>query len=239
MAGPKVAVVLPYRHDTDQRGMVMRWTVRWWRANLPDWALTVGGLASDEPWSKGRAVEHLVTHFVADADVLVVADADVVPEKLALAAAVSSAAQGLPAMPHGDVWRLTEAQTVATLASDVVDPRCFHPDTLEEPPYPGVTGGGCVAVRRDAYDLCPLDPRFVGWGGEDHAWGWALRATFGKVARHDGSPLWHLWHPPQARPSRQSGGPESQRLRARYHRARRRPPAMRQLLAEARAHYGG
>jgi len=75
-----------------------------------------------------------------------------------------------------------------------------------------------MALRRDLYEQVPIDPRFVGWGQEDQAWHLALRRIAGMGVRGRAD-LWHLWHPPQPRLSRQTGSETSAELLHRYQRA--------------------
>lgn len=79
-----------------------------------------------------------------------------------------------------------------------------------------------------------MDPRFAGWGQEDHSWGLALFSVAGHPFRGK-SHLWHLWHPPQERFSRRYGSQEGRALWLRYSAASRLgPDAMRDLLQEAK-----
>ena len=81
-------------------------------------------------------------------------------------------------------------------------------------PYPGMVGGGIMVIRRDVYEQCPLDPRFLGWGQEDASWGAALTRLHG-LQRGTGD-LWHLWHEPEPRMSFTRGNPASVALAMRY-----------------------
>lgn len=116
--------------------------------------------------------------------------------------------------------------------SSSYDEHAFGASDLIEPAYLGVEGGGIVVLRRETYAECPLDPRFVGWGGEDESWGFALRALYGPPVRVR-KPVIHLWHPPANRMTRGYGSLASRELRKRYARARASPALMRALLAEA------
>ncbi len=105
----------------------------------------------------------------ATGDVLVVADADVWCEGLQEALDRSP---GHPVtIPHGKVLRLSERGSVAFRDGE------RHPDIAEE--HRGMPGGGIVILRRDVWERVPLDPRFVGWGGEDRSWATALEAVTG------------------------------------------------------------
>lgn len=223
-------MIIPWGGDDPDRRRAFDWCAARWRARYPDWQVMVGVdpyRQPHDPWVKARAV-HAAVHDTK-APVLVVADADVACDGTHLA--VLAVDQGAPwAVPHKLVWRLTEPQTRMVFAG--LPPERFGPDELEEHPYPGIAGGGIVVIPRAAWDQAPLDPRFEGWGGEDNAWGWALTTLVGAPWR-GGWRLWHLWHPPQARLSRQTGSRASSDLRRRYRAARRNPARMSQLAAEA------
>lgn len=186
------------------------------------WPVCLGLAGAGGPWIKAEGVANALTETAAD--VLVVADADAFTD--ATDEAVAAVEAGAPwAVPHISVRRLTEAATADVLAGAA--PTFDH--ELEEPPYRAHLGGGIVVLRRDVYEACPLDLRFVGWGREDDAWGEALRCLYGRPKQGLGT-LWHLWHPPQHRPDRKHGSEESEALYQRYLAARHQPAAMRALL---------
>lgn len=171
-------------------------------------------------WCKGWAVWPVVAS--TDADVIVVADADCWCDQLA-DAIIHVADHGGWAIPHRQVHRLTAAGTIEWIDTGASE--------LEEPPYDGVKGGGIVVITRDLYLRVPIDVRFKGWGCEDHSWGYALAWIHGQPWRGS-APLWHLYHPPQERPDRLSGNPESEWLRQRYRHATGSPERMAELVAE-------
>jgi hypothetical protein len=159
------------------------------------------------------------------ADVLVIADADSFVSPESLTAAIGQAEAVGWGLAHSTIRRLTRESTEAVLAGG-------KPGKLEKPAYQGVAGGGIVAVTREVYNQVPLDPRFAGWGGEDHAWGLALTVIVGPTRRRSVSPLWHLWHPPQ--PSKKNPTTATRDLVGRYKAARRDPAAMAAIVQEVR-----
>lgn len=212
-----VAVVVPFASDDPQRRRVWEVVRLMW-----PWPIVEG--ACDGPWSKAKAVADALTR--TDADVLVIADADVWCAEVENA--VDAVEFGAPwAVPHHFVRRLDQATTEAVLSYQSVTQR------LTQPRYVGVEGGGITVIRRDVYEDCPLDPRFVGWGQEDEAWGLALRCLYGPPVRFRGD-LTHFWHEPQPRLNRRTGSRESHALWDRYRRAGVNPKAMRALIAEHR-----
>lgn len=192
------------------------------RARLPYPHRTAPG--DTGPWVKAAAVRDAAR--LSPAQTLVVSDADTWSE--GIEAAVDAVQGGAPwAMPHRGVYRLTEAGTAAYLRGAPLEGL-----PLEQPPYLGTEGGGCVVLSADLLREVPLDPRFEGWGGEDESWGFALRGIAGPPVRIK-TPLAHLWHPPQERQTRRWGSVRSRKLALRYRRARKDPDALRALLKEA------
>lgn len=221
-----VSVLVPYRADNGPRDRAWAYVRARWKHTYPGWQV-VEGNCPDGPWVKALAVADALTR--ADGDILVIADADVVVERVD--AAVVAVQQGSPwAIPHRGVYRLTPAATDAVLAGGPLPSLMgrLGPDVVQRS-YTGITGGGMVVLPRALYRRVPLDPRFAGWGGEDLSWGTALQVTSGPPWRGAG-PLWHLWHPPQPRASA-VGSPEAQALHGRY-RAAATPSRMWALLAE-------
>jgi len=136
----------------------------------PDWTV-IEAHAPDGPWVKASAVASAVR--ATNADVLVIADADVWADGITDAVGLVTARIVDWAVPHFYVHRLTQDATTSLLAGT--------PTTgpLDEEPYRGVDGGGIVVLTRELLARAPLDPRFTGWGQEDEAWGYALTCLAG------------------------------------------------------------
>lgn len=197
---------------------------QWWAER--DYATIVSHHGSPAHWSKGRALREGVA--LTDADTFILADADCIPTLIGLTDALEAVeGNALWAMPHTNVYRLTEVTTQATILSD---DDCAFETTV--PPYRGVAGGGITILTRDAWEtVAGVDPRFIGWGAEDHAFGWALETLCGQGYRSP-EPLYHLWHPVQG--PKLPVSPLSQRLLGRYRQAKGRPERMSKLVEESR-----
>jgi len=213
-----VAVVVPFAGDDPHRRRALDWVLGRYESEHPDWHVVVG-TGSPGRWCKAEAVQAGIDQ--TDAELLVIADADV--WCVGLTAAVENCKTW--AVPHLMVHRLDEPSTDELIATG--QPGAGR----DERPYRGHLAGGIVVIRRDVWNACPLDPRFVGWGQEDDSWACALSALYGAPWRGS-SDLWHLWHPPQVRQSRTTGSSEGAALYRRYRLARRRPALMRALLVE-------
>ncbi|MCI3240290.1 hypothetical protein [Streptomyces spinosisporus] len=217
-----VAILVPWRPDGGPRQAVWEWSHRQWANWHPDCEI-VTGACPDGPWSKGAAVADALAQ--TDADVLVVADADVwCPTVLyAIEEVVSGRARW--AMPHQNVRRLTEEATRSVLGGASLSGQ----PTAEI--HRGMPGGGIVVLDRQVLEGVPMDPQFQGWGQEDQAWALALETLAGPMWRGD-SDLFHLWHPPAPRRSRSVGSAESLARYRRYQAASGQQAQMRALVAE-------
>jgi hypothetical protein len=216
-----VAVVIPWRAGCPHRQQALEWVLDRYQTQHPDWQIELADTCG--PWCKGATVRAGVENV--DAEVIVVADADVWCE--GLTAAIDAVRAGAAwAIPHKLVHRLDVAATAAFYETGTPGPgRTQHP-------YSGHAGGGLVVLRRDTYLRIPIDPRFVGWGQEDDSWAMALQRITGRPWRGTAD-LIHLWHPPQPRLSRRWGSQDGRDLYERYRRIRT-AEAMERLLAEIR-----
>lgn len=214
---------MPWRGGCSYRERAWRWVRA--RYEAQGWQVVEAPAPEEVPWSKGAAVGRAVE--ASTAEIVAIADADV--WTTGFERAVYAVVCGLSgwSVPHGDVYRLTEAGTDALLVGDD-----WEPLPLERR-YEGIWGGGLVVLRRDIYLNAPIDPRFLEWGNEDMAWGRTLHCLAGDGWRGK-APLLHLWHPPAPRIARDRGSKESWNLFLRYHKAKSDPAAMRSLLEEAR-----
>ena len=216
-----VTVVVPWRGGCVWREQAWEFVAGWWARHHPGWQVITTGEGGDPdgPWCKAAAVTAALPR--ADGEVLIVADADVVCAGMTEAVAEVASGRYPWAVPHYAVYRLTPQATEDVCAGDTFPdvrlPRSLLRGKVSEV-HRGVAGGGLVVLPRKAWDRCPLDARFTGWGQEDLAWGWALTRILGSPWRGP-YPLLHLWHPPQQRATRTQGSTESMRLWERYRRA--------------------
>lgn len=215
-----VAVVVPWRGGCAYREAAWQWVRNRYETEGYE---VIEGRCPDGPWVKAFAIQDAIDR--TDADILVISDADVWCDQLP--EAIDRTSTRPVVIPHGQVHRLTEHESARFMAGG------DRPYLTAEPPRRGMAGGGIVILRRDVWDLCPMDPRFQGWGQEDYSLATALTTMTGKIARYS-HPLIHLWHPPQSRLTRATGSVENRALEARYLAASRDRRSMEALLDEAR-----
>jgi hypothetical protein len=121
-------------------------------------------------------------------EVVVVCDADTIPEAQSLKNAITRAYDGRLHYPFAVVNYLTEAGTALVLAGESPDP------TRIEFSIPSAQGGVMV-MRASAWRAAGGMPEdFIGWGYEDNAWYAAVAKAIGPPIHHAGV-AWHLWHP--------------------------------------------
>lgn len=218
-----VSLVVPFDPDASIRARNWAWAKARWAETVPGVEI-VEGRHDSQHWCKGEAVADAASR--AHGETLIVADADVFIDPQAITEALAAVSDTCWVVPHTRVCRLSDEATAQFLADPTIDPMTL-PVEPGRRPYTGLAGGGIAVLTRDAYDSCPMDPRFEGWGEEDFSWGWALDTLVGPHQRLSYD-LWHLWHPRQ--PNHRHPSTASKALSERYREARGAPRLMRALV---------
>jgi hypothetical protein len=219
-----VAVVIPYRGTTPERERAYATVSRALHDMLPD-AVFLAVDSGHEPFNRA-GTRNLGVRLAADAgcDVVVLCDADTIPEKQPLLAAIEAAKDGRLHTPYHRFLGLSEKGTSDYLAGVPVSACEVELD------YAWSVGGVFVSTPGAWEKLGGMDERFTAWGGEDVALVRAADTLLGQSVRHRGV-IVHLWHPPAQR----TGTPANDSvwdLAARYAEADRDVEAMRALIAE-------
>lgn len=231
-----VDLLVPFRFGDDpRRDRAFGFVRRWYLERHPNFKITVGTCHPSEPWSKGLAVRRALAR--SRRPVLVVADADVLARPDLLNECVERVEDGAAhwAQPHAQVFRLSRVATENLYAAPVLpNVRVLAPRLLERRAHVAPAGGGIVVATRAAWEAVGgIDPRFVGWGGEDISLARALETLVGP-SRRVGGVLWHLYHEPAPRRAQSRASEESERLASRYLDAVGDIAAMRSLVDEHR-----
>lgn len=198
-----VLVLVPYRprqrggSDVRARNADVVWS--WWHRRYGLQPI-VGDDPNPDTFNRGRALNAAALRAQPrPGDVLVLADADLVPTGSAIDAAVGAVALGHRGMvvPFAEVRYLSEAESVAVHDHGGV--------MRDDPDLDGVwdrrSTGGINVVSADLFDAVGgFDPRFEGWGFEDAAFDIACAAIGAPTSWID-APVWHLWHPPARDPN--------------------------------------
>lgn len=220
-----VAVVVPWRDTHPDRARAHTVVREHLRTMLPD-AVHMDVDDGAERFNRAASRNHGVRLAAeAGADVVVVCDADTIPERGALVHAVADAfASGLLVMPYERFLGLSERGTGEYLGGR-------PPGDCEVELDYRYSVGGIFVIRPDAWwSAGGMDERFTAWGAEDMAYRRAADTLLGRTVTHPGT-IVHLWHPPSPR----TGTPENDAVWAladRYAAAEGDPVAMRALIAE-------
>lgn len=211
-----VCVVIPWRvrtcahREAAWERVRSEWEGRWSFHPIDD-----GG----EPFSRAASINLAVSTL--DADVYVIADADMLVNAAQVQAAVDAAAAQPGIVVAFDRYAyLTENGTRTILDGYAGSWEPFIQFTYLQ------SIGGVFATSRETWDLTGgFDPRFRGWGMEDAAFEIASRTLAGPTRKIQGTG-WHLFHPLEpVRPA------ENVDLLHQYEAADRKQGALRALLA--------
>ncbi|MFI6510116.1 galactosyltransferase-related protein [Streptosporangium sp. NPDC050855] len=220
----RVAVVIPWRGGQPDRERHHETVRAHLRTLLPD-AWHIDADSGHTPFSRAGSRNHGV-RLAQDvgADVVVLCDADTLPEREPLLAAVESAHDGLLHLPYTHFRGLSPQGTDAYLAGT---PAYLCATELET----DWSTGGILVIQPSAWwQAGGMDERFQGWGAEDTAARVACDALLGPTAKHEGT-IFHLWHPSEIDPSSLLYQ-ANMALMGRYVEAEGDPEAVRPLVAE-------
>lgn len=141
-----------------------------------------------EPFSRAGS-RNLAVRCAADADVVILHDADMILPPAAYHEMAERATTGRLVVGFNRYRPLSKSATVDAYRG--ADPFTLEPiDELVD-----FSVGGVIAVTPDAWWAAGgMDERFIGWGCEDFAFANAAATALGPLERIDG-PAVHLWHP--------------------------------------------
>jgi len=173
-----VTVVIPWRPQPS-RVPAFETVVAWWRDALPE-AEIVPVDTDDEVFNLARC-RNVGVARADDGEVVVVADADTLPQLEPLLAAVDAArTSGRVHLPYTE-YRWLGPDGSAQFAAGTPLERCDHELVR------GACSGVYVTTRATWLSHGGQDERFRGWGFEDAAWYLAHETLLGEPpVRHDG-----------------------------------------------------
>lgn len=219
-----VAVVIPWRPGTSERNAHHEYVRAHLRQLLPD-AIHLDVDSGHTPFSRaGSRNEGVRLAQIAGADVVVICDADTLPESEPLHAAIETATDGRLHLPYTWYRGLSQRGTIDYLAGTAA---AGCPVDLE---HEWATGGVLVIQPASWWAMGGMDERMIGWGFEDAAARICADALLGPTIRHNGT-ITHLWHPSEVG----HGSPQhvaNGQLCQRYVDATGNADAVRALLAE-------
>jgi hypothetical protein len=219
-----VTVIVPWR-PAPSRVPAFEFVVDWYARLLPEFRVQTIDTDDDVFVLAACRNRGIAAH---DPDeVVVVCDADTLPQPEPLRAAVAAArTSGLVHLPYTE-YRWLGREGDAQIRAGVAPEDCDHELVI------GACSGVYVTTPRTWERHGGQDERFRGWGFEDAAWNLAHQALLGAPpVRHEGH-VYALHHAAEVRAGARYEANAA--LMERYREAEGDPVAMAQLVAGARA----
>jgi len=208
-----VSILVPFRPErrNDVRIKHWRWIRQRWEHVLPGVEI-VEGTTDSVPFSKSQAIND--AYRKSSGDILITADADTWIEREHILHALDQAS----AIPHAVVpwtncYRMTRTDSTEICNSDPAGPFPVTQEMVsriddDAPPSPASLAMVVVIQRRAFEAVGGMDPRFLGWGGEDTSFGLACWTLLGPTILLLGN-AWSLYH---ARPKKHNTTRGEQRI---------------------------
>lgn len=225
----RVSVLIPYQSDGNgPRDTAFEWVLGFYARMMPEVEVCVGEIAdARELFSRSRAINR--AYHQATKDIIVIADSDIVYDPNLLRESITYVNSGQWVIPFSRILRLSKETSHLLLQQEKIWPLTVKIETAAEQATAFV--GGFNVLGREAYETVGgYDERFVGWGGEDEAFAYALDTLVGHHIRLEGEMV-HFWHPfvgPDGNPNYDS----NYALYLRYLKARGNQEEMRLLIQE-------
>ncbi|MFE0819164.1 galactosyltransferase-related protein [Streptomyces sp. NPDC058847] len=216
-----VTVAVPFRGGQLDREIHADYIRAQLKAMLPE----ARHITADAPGADfSRAAARNAAVREAGTGVVVLCDADTLPEEQPLRDAVTAAANtGRLHLPYTLYRALGPDSTLAVYARSL-DPHQVQASETSMRPI-----GGIWVITADAWwQAGGMDEAFQGWGFEDDAFWAAAGCLLGEPVRHTGM-ITHLYHQPAATGPRSEGYRRNRDRFMAYNRARRHPASMRKL----------
>ncbi len=213
-------MIIPWRPQPS-RLPAFEAVVDWYRTTIPGVDLMT--VDSDEEIFNLSRCRNLGIGAIDDAtQVVVINDADTIPERGPLFEAIEAAAtSGLVHLPYTD-YRWLGGTGTAQYASGTPLAHC------EFELVRGACSGVYVTTPASWWSHGGQDERFRGWGFEDAAWHLAHETLLGEAPRRHNGTVFALHHEPERREGPQYDANAG--LMQRYRDAATDPSAMRQLV---------
>lgn len=220
----RVACVIPWRGGQPDRERHHETVRAHLRTLLPD-AWHIDADSGHQPFSRaGSRNQGVRLAQDVGADVVVLCDADTLPESEPLQASIDSAHDGLLHLPYTVFKGFTPNGTRLYLGGT-------PPEACEVELESTWSTGGVMVIEPSAWwRMGGMDERFQSWGMEDTAARVACDAILGPTVRHEGT-IYHLWHPSEIDPTSESYQANLAHMQ-RYVAAEGDPEAVREIVSE-------
>jgi len=231
VSNQQFSIVIAYKEDSMQRQMIFDWMIHRYKTLFPAAEIIIGNdTTGEQDFCKSNAINNAV--YKSNYDTLLITDIDLILDTEAIIKGIKQAHLYAFIIPYGYWWRLSQETTNNILNSSAVEFSLsdYTPDG-NKCKVDICRGTGIHILTKHNYYLSGgYDERFVGWGGEDNAFGCALKTLCKgapKILKQYNS--YHLWHPSQSTKGKKMRK-ENVRLWRAYQSAMRNKDMMQDLI---------
>ncbi|GGM28165.1 hypothetical protein GCM10011351_12590 [Paraliobacillus quinghaiensis] len=188
----KISIILPYQSDNGPRDKAFSWVKKFYEATMPEAELIISSQKNGT-----INVSHAFNNAAETAagDIFVLADADIIYNPAILDEAIKLLEKYPCVIPFRGVVDLSQDKTNKLLETEPNWPLNTTIDDYSIDNKYGSFGGKLKVMSRETYKAAGgFDERFVGWGGEDDAFIYALKTLCGPFKKLENQVI-HLWHP--------------------------------------------
>ncbi len=221
------SIIMAYKEDSEYRKEIFDWQTKRYERLFPDAEIVIGeDDTGNEHFCKARAINNAVRDSQYDG--LFIVDIDLAIEKSAIQKGLRLVKNYCYIIPYGQWWKLSKEHSREILNNEVK----FYtsPDGRLCDVHPRRGTGIHILTKKNFYAAGGYDERFIGWGGEDNAFGIAVRTASKQ------EPLilkeysaYHLWHPSQ--PMKKGMNQKNIDLWRQYQKVDGKPEQLKQLIS--------
>lgn len=221
-------MLIPFKPDNGIRDRTFKWVKGFYKKMMPEVELCVGETFS-APFNRAEAINLAARQ--ATRDIFVITDSDIILDPNVIKKAILMLNKHVWIIPYSKCLDLSESGTYRLLNKFPQWPLpgdIDYDNRFKNRKYKPI-GGIIVVSRKNFNRVKGFDERFVGWGGEDDAFGYAMDTLCGPYKRIDDHPIYHLWHP-KVGPEGNSNFENNKELLSRYRQRNGNPEEMEELL---------
>lgn len=185
-----VSVLIPFRSDHGPREKAFQWVLKFYEKVIPNAQICIGD-CDTHLFSKSKAVNNAAKK--ATRDIFIIADADMIYNPKLITRSILLLKNNAWVIPYTRVIDISQKSTESLLATEPVWPITMKIESTKR--RTRTFGGVNVVSRRNFEKIGGWDERFIGWGGADDAFCFAMDTMCGKHTRLE-MDLFHLWHEP-------------------------------------------
>lgn len=231
MNDKQLSIIIAYKEDSEYRKEIFHWQISRYKKIFSNVDIVIGEDDSNhDHFCKARAINNAVKN--SRYDNLFIVDIDLVVEKSAIEKGIKVINKHCYIIPYGSWWKLSKDNTRAVL--DNKAQFNISPQGRLCKVHPRRGTGIHIISKHNFYAAGGYDERFIGWGGEDNAFGIAVRTMCKqKSLILKDYTAYHLWHPFQV--TKKGMNQSNIDLWRKYQKADKKPVELRQLLRGRRS----